>query len=172
MKVAVVIGHNPHSKGAYSKYLKTNEFDYNSEVATHLKGFDIYRRLPIGSYKKQIINLAQQINPKKYDLVIELHFNAFNASANGVETVSFPRSKSIPMGALYCDMIANEYGTKNRGAKVATSDARGLYFLKTMNAPSLILEPFFGDAPEALKFTDTKKYSHLINEWFNKLNKL
>lgn len=167
MKVAVVIGHNPHSKGAYSRYLKTTEYDYNAKVAEHLTGYHIYRRLPIGSYKKQIIHLAAQVNPKKYDLVIELHFNAFNASANGVETISFPKSKSIAMGALYCDMIAKEYGTNKRGAKVATSDARGLYFLQTINAPALILEPFFGDAPEALKFEDTEKYANLIKEWVN-----
>jgi N-acetylmuramoyl-L-alanine amidase len=172
MKIAVCIGHNPNDKGAFSRYLQKSEYDYNSEVVQNLHGFDVYRRQPLGSYRKEITFLAQQVNKKNYDLVIELHFNAFNGAANGVETIGYPGSKAGKLGQMYCDLISKEYSTLNRGHKEATSDARGLYFLQTMKAPSLILEPFFGDHIEAEKFKDTKKYASVLCNWFNQMYKL
>lgn len=167
--VAIVIGHDQNSKGAYSRYLQTTEYQYHSEVVKHLKGFDVYRRPPSKSYKLQMLKLAEQINPKNYDLVIELHFNSFSGAANGVETISYPKSKSLIYGQKYCDLIANEYAINNRGAKQATEGGRGWWFLKYMNAPALILEPFFSDHDESLKFKNPAKYAESICKWLNKL---
>lgn len=172
MKICLVIGHDQNSKGAYSKYLKKSEYDYHSEMVQNLHGVDIYRRTPSKSYKAQMLKLAEQINPKGYDLVVELHFNSFNGSANGVETISYPKSKSLIYGKEYCNLISKEYGTKNRGAKEATENGRGWWFLKYMDAPALILEPFFSDHIEAEKFSNTEQYAESICKWFNKIHKL
>ena len=37
MKIALVIGHTSLSGGAYSEYLKSNEFNYNLKVANIVK---------------------------------------------------------------------------------------------------------------------------------------
>jgi N-acetylmuramoyl-L-alanine amidase len=167
MKVAVVIGHDPKSPGAYSTHLHTSEYMYNSEAATYLAGCaDIYKRPLGGGYKTQMQTLANEINAKKYDLVIELHFNSFNKSANGCEAVIYKGNKiSNKIGAKYCELIAKEYKVKNRGVKeVSSSSDRGFYFLALMKAPAIILEPFFGDHEEALKFENFGKYAEVIKQ--------
>ena len=170
-RIAVVIGHDKTSPGFYSKFLKTSEYIYNSEVATHLsKIADIYKRPIGGGYKTKMKKLAAKLNPKNYDLVIELHFNAYDGISNkkghGVETVSYPGSKSLEFGDAYCKAISKNYGVFNRGAKVHYKGDRGWPFLSLMNAPAIIVEPFFGDEDEALKFSAPAKYAGILTELF------
>jgi len=169
MKIAVVIGHDKTSPGAYSPHLGQSEYIYNSEVATHLsKIADIYKRPAGGGYKTQMINLANKINKKDYDLVVELHFNAFNKIANGCEVVIFKGNKyTEKVGQKFCDLITKEYCTKSRGVKeVSQPNDRGYWFLVLMKADAMILEPFFGDNKESLKFNDTAKYAGLLDKLF------
>ena len=167
MKVAIIIGHDNNRPGAYSKLLKTSEYIYNSEVAAHLSCVaDIYKRPLAGGYKTQMEILAKELNPKKYDLVVELHFNSFNTKANGTETVGFKGNDyTKDIGNSFNEKISNHYQTINRGHKTTDENGRGYWFLKLMNAPALILEPFFGDASESLKFADPAEYACVIKEW-------
>src|SRR5699024_1463291 len=89
---AVIIGHDKFSPGAYSKYLHASEYMYNSEVASYLGGIaDVYKRPLGGGYTTQMRQIAEILNPKNYDLVVELHFNSFkNSSANGCEAIVYP----------------------------------------------------------------------------------
>jgi N-acetylmuramoyl-L-alanine amidase len=166
MKTAIVIGHDKISPGAYSIFLHTSEYIYNSEVATYLAAYaDIYKRPMGGGYKTQMQKLAAEINAKNYDLVIELHFNSFNKKANGCETVSFPGNhKMLAFGDKYCTAITERYRTKNRGAKEAELNGRGWWFLALMEAPAIILEPFFGDHEESLKFEHPGHYAEVIRD--------
>lgn len=168
MKAAIIIGHDKFSPGAYSPYLRTSEYMYHSEAATYLSCFDIYKRPIGGGYKTQMQLLANEINEKDYDLVIELHYNAFNKEANGCEAVIYPGSKARLKAQEYCNMVSEKYDVKNRGVKEATEGGRGWWFLKLMKAPAIILEPFFGDNPEALKFHNQGVYAELIKQWLNK----
>ena len=171
MKVAIIIGHDKTSPGAFSKVLGQSEYIYNSEVAANLSGVaDIYKRPVANGYKTQMEILAKQINQKNYDLVLELHFNSFNNIANGCETVGFVgNDKTKKIGESYCDVISKAYNINNRGHKTSPAGGRGYWFLKLMNAPALILEPFFGDNQEAEKFIDPKKYACSIKEWLLKI---
>jgi len=167
MKIAYIIGHSPDSPGAWSPFLHQNEYFYNCEVAAYLSGLgDIYHRPDVGGYKTQMRLLAEEINPKNYDLVVELHFNAFNKQAQGVEAVAFPGSSAIYHGAKYCEAVANEYGMDNRGVKITNRNGRGYWFLKYMKAPGLILEPFFGDSEGAELFENQAKYADVIKRVF------
>jgi N-acetylmuramoyl-L-alanine amidase len=165
MKVAVVIGHDVKSPGAYSTHLHTFEYMYNSEVATYLAGCaDIYKRPLGGGYKTQMKTLAAEINAKNYDLVIELHFNCFNKEAHGCEAVIFKGNKTTrAKGEKFCKHITETYRTHNRGVKEVATDAdRGYWFLRLMDAPAMILEPFFGDVEESLRFENPGKYAEII----------
>lgn len=169
MRIAVVIGHDKSSPGAYSPHLGMSEYIYNSEVSTHLAGgMDIYKRPIGGGYSSQMKKLADIINPLKYDLVVELHFNSFNKSANGCEVVIFKGNKyTQQLGQKYCDLISGSYKTKNRGVKeVSNKNDRGYGFLSAMNADAMILEPFFGDHEEALLFKNPAKLAELIRYTF------
>jgi len=167
MKVAVIVGHDKKSAGAYSKSLKISEYVYNSEVASELSCVaDIYKRPNANGYKSQMQILANELNPKGYDLVVELHFNSFNEKANGTETVGFKGNNHTKyIGNSFNEKISKHYKTINRGHKTSDVGGRGYWFLKLMDAPALILEPFFGDASEALKFADTKEYACIIKQW-------
>lgn len=167
MKIAYIIGHDRERPGKYSKLLGTSEYAYNCKVAEYLKrSGDVYKRPLGGSYKTQMRKLAEILNPKDYDLVIELHFNAFddlnNRKGVGCETVHYPGSSSLKYGRKLLKAISEKYQVENRGAKEHGPADRGWWFLHYMDAPAIILEPFFGDEDECLKFQNEAEYAQLI----------
>lgn len=166
MKVAIVVGHDKVEQGAYSNLLKQSEFAYNSIVA-ELVGFDTYFRDTKGGYSTKVAELSKRINAKNYDLVIELHFNSFNGIANGIESLYYNGSvKGQRYAEMYVSRMVQEYGTNPRGAKSKVETDRGGLFLKSINAPCIILEPFFGDNKEALEFKCHSKYAELIKNLY------
>ena len=123
-----------------------------------------------GGYTTQMRKLSAQLNPLGYDLVAELHFNKFDNKNNdqgvGCEAVVYPGNDyTIQAGKVFCDMVSSQYQTTNRGVKEHGKGDRGYGFLSLMEAPAIILEPFFGDEDEAEKFENPGKYAELIKEW-------
>lgn len=166
-KIAIVVGHDKIEQGAYSNFLEKTEFQYNSEVAKLLP-FDIYfRDEKIKGYTSKVTELANRINKKHYDLVVELHFNSFNTIANGSEALYYKNSK---LGQRHSEVFVNRlvsaYGNFPRGAKMKIETDRGGVFLKKVNAPCIIVEPFFGDNKEALLFKDVNKYAKFLIDTF------
>lgn len=167
MKIAVVVGHDKTEQGAYSHLLKQSEFAYNSIVA-ELIGYDTYfRNEKLSGYTAKIKDLANRINAKQYDLVIELHFNAANGIANGVEALCYEGSiKGQKYAQQYVSTMVKEYKSNDRGVKKRIETDRGGLFLKLVNAPALILEPFFGDNKESLNFKCHSQYAEVIKKCF------
>lgn len=166
-KIAIVVGHDKNEQGAFSNLLKQSEYAYHCEVVKHLP-FDIFYRPTSGNYYQKMVELSKEINGKGYKAVIELHFNSFNGVANGCEALFF---NGLVVGKRYsevfCSEVVKEYGITNRGAKaISKQNERGYWFLRLMDAPAIILEPFFGDNKEALLFKDHKKYADLIEKVF------
>lgn len=163
-KIAIIVGHTPSSPGAYSEPLGRSEYNYNKEVADYLRGIaDIYFRPDQGGYSHQMLTLASQVNKKNYDFALELHFNAANRRAQGVEALIWEgNKKSAGMGNKFCRTIADHYNIPNRGIKSPESDGRGYEFLRLMRANALILEPFFGDSSGAEKFENPALYASVI----------
>lgn len=160
-----MVGHDQKERGAYSPHLNMTEFQFHSEVAKHLP-FDIYWRNPdLKGYKTKMQDLAKQINGKGYSAVIEMHFNAATPSANGCEALFFGGSAVGKRWAqVYVEETVRKYGMRNRGVLAITKESeRGYWFLKLIDAPAVILEPFFGSNYESLKFKDIREYAnHLI----------
>jgi N-acetylmuramoyl-L-alanine amidase len=110
--------------------------------------------------------LAAELKPKKYDLIIELHFNAANKSAQGCETVSYPGNTfTQKLGEDFCKRISEKYCIRNRGVKIGEDGGRGWGFLSLMPAPAIILEPFFGDQKDCIKFENEAVYADVIKQW-------
>ena len=172
MKIAICVGHNSRSKGAFSKFLNQTEFDYNKRVAGILKEISchdihIFYRKSQNSYNKEISELADQVNKHHFDLALELHFNSFNGIANGVEALYFHNSKvGLELATEFSKRISFVYDSLNRGAKPLTNDGQnGFGFVQKLKAPAIILEPFFGDNEEAIKFINVQKYAETLNDW-------
>lgn len=175
MKVAICIGHNSRHKGAFSLYLNATEFDYNTRIARLVKGqlndhVEVFNRYYAWGYNKEIQNLADRVNRKVFDLVVELHFNAAAPSAEGYEALYFHTSKKGKEYAKsFCEAMGNEYGGINRGAKPLSKDTdRGFLFVQKMKAPAIILEPFFGSNKEATKFINAQRYADTLVSWLKK----
>jgi len=174
-KTAIVVGHDIKEPGAYSKIIKQTEYDYNCKIANRLcREFDVYyRNENLNGYTSKMIDLAQRVNRKDYDYLIELHFNKYDGKANkkghGCESVIYPNNqKSKELSKELLKAISDKFGVKNRGVKEHGSNDRGYQFLSRMKANAIILEPFFGDENEADKF-EVNKYANTIKETLKKI---
>lgn len=170
MKIAVVIGHEPEAPGAFSQYLGKTEYDYNTEVAKHLPSeIDVYTRPKGGGYKSKMKALAEKMYAGNYNLVLSLHFNAFNNLANGTEALIYRKNeRSRRFAELYCRNITKTYGTKDRGVKeLSVPSDRGYWFVFFQEGDAIILEPFFGDNEEAKRFADPAKLACVIETTIN-----
>lgn len=173
-KKAIVIGHDKNSPGAYSNILGTSEYIYNSEVAycaSHIA--DIHKRPLVRGYNSQMAELAKKLNPENYDYIPELHFNKFDNIDNnkgvGCEAIIYPGNKNMRrLGEIFCDYISKKYEIPNRGVKEHGKGERGYGFLSKMSADAIILEPFFGDESEALKFKEPTEYAYDLEQIFKK----
>ena len=97
---------------------------------------------------RQQTYLAKQVNfanKKKYDLVVQIHFNA--GGGTGTETLY-----KTSTGKKYAEQVTKSLGKlyKQRGAKVRTD----LYWLNKTNAPAILVEVCFVDST-----TDTNIYN-------------
>jgi N-acetylmuramoyl-L-alanine amidase len=149
LKIGLVVGHNAKSKGAVSKWLNTNEFDFYSEVARLVKkklNVEIFTREYMNSYSKEMTKVVEQVNKGKFDLVIELHFNSFNGEASGCECLHWHTSRK---GKVYSDkfnLLMKSKGVETRkNILVKDLSINGAYGVMKSNCPYILVEPFFAD---------------------------
>lgn len=145
MKIALIIGHNQRSKGAYSSYLKTSEYDYWGEVA---KGLDVpvLRRNPNRGYSLEMREMLSRLEQLNYDVAIELHFNSAISNAEGAEVLIYKGNKKAKMLAQnLLDRLVDK-GHRNRGIiEVSRERERnGAYGICNSRGHYLLIEPFFG----------------------------
>lgn len=171
LKVALVVGHNSASKGAYSKHLGKTEYDYFSDVAEYVKGKNsnvdvIYRVNQGNNYPKEMNGVLNKISPSKYDLVLELHYNANkDLYANGAETLY---SKRFVNAKKIADAITLEHN-KALGLRVRSSVLRvsntqnGAYPMLKSIVPYFLVESFFGsNEKDCEKVKDYKLVGNVI----------
>lgn len=82
----------------------------------------------------------------KPDLIMELHYNAFNGKANGV-TARYA-TPSAKIAEAWCAFTAKELGRRNRKGRNINSVRRGVSNVEVAQsvAPqAFLIEPFFGD---------------------------
>ncbi len=153
-RVAVLVGHNSHSKGAFSPHLSVHEWDYNKRVANamvdralefELEPKVFYREYNSGGYGDEITAAYAEIDAWKPAVILELHFNAFNGNASGTEVLYLHdsnRGKALAdavQSALVSNLRLPDRGSKGR------SGGRGSASLEASDHPTILTEPFFGD---------------------------
>ena len=155
--VAIVDGHTSMKKGASSEWLNRSEYDFWCEF-TAFSQFNDYFKFKhepfiheyLGGYEERQKVMAQRT--KDFDLVIELHFNAFDGKANGSEALVNKDNELMVSVANKYGSLMSEFGFKDRGVKEIdlenNDQERGEVFISSMYGDAIILEPFFGDNKE------------------------
>lgn len=120
MKVALVIGHNKRSKGAYSTIVGS-EYDYWKRIAEKIKSIipqiiDVYERKASKYYTQEMNEILEELNKNDYKFCIELHFNAStNSQANGCEClVYYGNNKAKELATDFMARLQNKFGSKIR----------------------------------------------------------
>lgn len=154
MKIYVCTGHanygNMISSADGSAVGGCNEYNYNKELLPYIKkwcekvGIECYTDTPevgkLHSLEDEINYYITHANAKDYDLVVQLHLNAYNDMTSGCEVWYYPSSA---MGMQYANNVVKKLATvwNNRGIK----ESKTLYWLRKTTAPSILVESFFCD---------------------------
>ena len=163
-KVALIIGHNDRSRGAYSQIL-LSEFKYWKRIAEKIKTeipglIDIYERKPNKAYIPEMNEVLKELNKNDYGFCLELHFNSsLNRDANGCECLIYKgNEKAKELATNFMARLQNVFGSKIRSnhgiIEVNDSNKRGAYGICKSKDTYILLEPFFGsNQDESLKFS-------------------
>lgn len=150
IKVALVVGHNSKSQG--SSGALGSEFNFFKGVADRLKErfeVDVYERVDKGSYSKEMQEVVDKLNSKPYDLVVELHYNGFDGTARGCESLYWHSStKGKDYSEKFCNVVKNHDIPFRRLIPIKAANERGGYGIAKCKHPYILVEPFFGDNKE------------------------
>ena len=173
MKVALIIGHNKRSKGAYSQIVGS-EYDYWKRIAEKIKTeiplmVDVYERKPNKFYVPEMEEVLKELNKNDYKTCLELHFNSStNSQANGCEClVYYKNNNAKELATNFMARLQNIFGSKIRGnhgiIEIQDSKVRGGYGICNSKDTYILVEPFFGSNPdESLKFSVEKDVVNLF----------
>ena len=153
MKILICAGHTLKGKGTgavgYINESKENR-ELSNIVVKYLKlaghTVDYYEINEANDYLQKQVAAA---NSKDYDLVVQIHFNAFKLVEGSMGTETYYISDS---GKVWAEKINDKLSTvfKSRGVKKGT----GLYWLKNTRSISVLIETCFVDSKHD---TDTYK---------------
>lgn len=131
-KVALIIGHNDRSRGAYSPIL-LSEFKYWKRIAEKIKGeipeiIDVYERKPNKAYVPEMNEVLKELNKNDYNFCLELHFNSsLNRNANGCEClVYWKNEKAKKLATNFMARLQNIFGIKIRNKENILKETRNI----------------------------------------------
>ncbi|MDX8347378.1 N-acetylmuramoyl-L-alanine amidase [Cognatiyoonia sp. IB215446] len=151
--LAVVVGHTKKRPGAKGVApIDAHEYSFNSDLAESIYDYcqkrgvrsEVFTRDGkgiAGAYKEAVVWGAT--------FAVELHFNAFNRSANGTETLydNENHRDAITWASHLQDRILKAVKLRDRGLKRVSKGGRGYRSLSAASIPIAIVELFFGDNP-------------------------
>lgn len=162
MKIALVVGHDAHSKGAYGSE-GISEFDFNHSLLLDLnvnnqpgnnQYYIFYRSADIKGYTAKMIDLHERIDKVGCDVSIEFHFNSFSDEDVHGHEVLYCSDGGKQMAEIVNHQLDLELPTSNRGIKKVKlnphpiPDDRGAGFCCRGRSLAIIIEPFFGSNQE------------------------
>ena len=145
MNVLIVPGHTSQGVGSGATgYI--NESEENRILSKIVVKYLEYAGYNVDYYEVNEGSdyLAKQVakaNSKDYDLVVQIHFNAFKLTENAMGTETYYLSES---GKVWAEKVNDKLSTvfKSRGVKKGT----GLYWLKNTRPISILIETCFVDS--------------------------
>lgn len=165
-KLGVIVGHTSRAKGARFA-LGGYEYDYNSHIARLISAraaesktveCEVFTRNSGG-----ISGAYQSAIQAGCDVIIELHFNAFNTKVAGTETLCTTDPKDRVFAEYVHRDICQAFGRDgdSRGVKPLSRSSRGGRNVYSAGIiPNCLVEPFFGDNPDEAKLASMIKDSY------------
>jgi len=146
-RIAFVRGHEAKAQGAQSND-GLSEYDYWGKVLPEV----VRRTVETKEFLRNGTNIRGAIRRAlvwKPDIIIELHFNAYNTSVNGAEVLICDSSqRQIANDLLGAWLVFSN--KLNRGVKMKSSGEAGYASVDEMRRGGVqgcLFEPFFGDNP-------------------------
>lgn len=157
--LAIVVGHTSRSTGAAAAApISESEYDWNSAIADKIKAACAQQRIECAIFYRDGVGIAgayAEVKVVKPRMCAELHFNAFNAQVVGTETLHGTLPQSQTMAEIFHQHILTSLhrpANEDRGLKLRKPGERGGKSLSQLNdIPSILVEPFFGDAASDAK---------------------
>ncbi|WP_422375777.1 glucosaminidase domain-containing protein [Roseibium sp.] len=152
-RVAVLIGHNSKSQGAYSDDMQVSEWVYNKRVYAKMAalqgeyGIELkqFFRNKSSSYSKEIADAYSAIDAWSPEIIVELHFNS--GGGHGSEMLYWHTSASgKALASAVQNAVVEALGRPSRGLKPRKDGERGSTSLQASIHPTILTEPFFGDS--------------------------
>lgn len=165
LKVALLVGHNRSSPGAWvvGDGLSESEYVFHNQIAELIreKGipgveFRRFNRTPGGGYSSEINRVYLQIDNFAPDLVIDMHFNGGGGDYGMVMYHYLSKTSRKVADAMSAvlhselEVVDRDYNSAPGKESVPQLEPgeNGYYSMKRSKSPSVLLEPFFGDRRE------------------------
>lgn len=147
-KVFIIAGHNGKGTGA-NGYIDEGEetIKLRDMVRYYLSEWDIPHEIDANKLNLSGVVAWLKRIVHKSDIVVDLHFNAANKKARGVEVlISSSGEIERPMAREICDNLSHILETTNRGVKGEASGHHStLAMLSKFEAEQMIVEVCFCD---------------------------
>lgn len=153
MNIAVVIGHDAQSQGAWGNAGRS-EFDFNDGLMNDMAFYELlpdnhnvyvlYRSADINGYTSKMIDLHERIDKLDCEVSIELHFNSFSDDRAQGHEVLYCSEGGKGIAEIMNHALDELLPTSNRGVKKVGMSDRGGGFCCRGKSKAIILEPFFG----------------------------
>lgn len=184
--IYLIAGHHNNDSGATAQHsvglIKESELtkelrDLIYSYLTHIEKIDelfIKRDNDNTTLNKLINDLNKVVTVN--DLVVDIHFNAFNGKATGTEIIIPTISSKIEkeLSALIAEHTSEILNINNRGVKTEKDTARGRIGILKGKGNRILLEICFMDNPKDFtqyqinKYILAAKIAELINEYYVK----
>lgn len=192
-KIALIIGHNEKNKGAYSEYLKISEYDFYSKVLDILfkkykEAFNLKEefvkniqdkitifRIPNTGYSKEMAEVVNTLEKNKFELAIELHFNATVEHKRHGNTVLYwhKSMEGKKLAELFQEIMSSYTKIKKLDLiPISSLKQNGAYGIMKSKCPYVLLEPFFGDNKIDTDKINIEKMAEVLFLFLNEINQL
>lgn len=182
--IYIIAGHHDKDPGAVSKHSigQIKEADLTKElrdlVIHYLKEIQEVKTVRKDNDDVVLSKLISDLekNLVNDDLLIDIHFNAFNGKATGTEVIIPTISSKIEkdLAALIAEHLSEIMNIKNRGVITEDKTARGRIGILKGKGHRLLLEICFMDNPKDFTAYNINKYiiaakiAELINDHYVK----
>ncbi len=155
MGICFIVGHGKSAKGGYDPGATSGghqEFKIAREIAKYAQEYynaNYSEHADLMNYDadKYLTERIRAVNAADYDLIAEIHLNA----AGGTGTECYYHNKSTTgeaYAAAISKAISDEFGVKNRGARVKLNNRGKDYFaiIRDTKPTALLIETMFVDS--------------------------